>query len=173
MSDFWVFGYGSLIWNPGFDWLEAHRAKIFGLHRSLCIYSWVHRGTPKTPGLVLGLDKGGSCLGMAFKVSSQNRQTVVSYLRERELVTNVYKEAWCRIKLQNGGVATALTYVVDRTSSQYCGQLSLRRQIEIVSSSKGKSGKNREYILNTVNHLRSIEIHDNNLENIAAHLRPD
>ncbi len=172
MSDFWVFGYGSLIWNPGFDAIEAHPAKIYGLHRSLCIYSWVHRGTRNSPGLVLGLDKGGSCLGMAFRVSSNNRQNVIQYLRERELVTDVYKETWCRVFLRNGKTATAITYVADRASPQYSGQLDLQKQIKIVSSSKGKSGNNCDYILNTVDHLRSIDIKDNNLEKIATRIRP-
>src|SRR5690606_31673486 len=92
MNDFWVFGYGSLMWNPGFPYQESVQAQIFGYRRSLCIHSHVHRGTPENPGLVLGLDRGGSCRGIAFRVSHEDRHEVLAYLRERELVTHVYKE---------------------------------------------------------------------------------
>ncbi len=168
MGDFWVFGYGSLIWNPGFESVGSHPAKLYGLHRSLCIYSWVHRGTQNTPGLVLGLDKGGSCSGMAFKVHSKNRESVIQYLRKRELVTNVYKESWRRVELGNGRTEQALTYVVDRTSPQYSGTLDIQKQIELVSSASGDSGPNCEYVLKTVEHLKSIAIRDHNLETIAG-----
>ena len=167
MGDFWVFGYGSLIWNPGFEVIESHPARLFGLHRSLCIYSWVHRGTRQSPGLVLGLDKGGSCSGMAFKVHAKNRDSVIKYLRERELVTSVYKECWRQIKFRSGSSEKALTYIVDRSSPQYSGLLDLEKQIEIVSSAKGNSGPNNEYLLKTVEHLKSISIRDHNLESIA------
>jgi len=167
MGDFWVFGYGSLIWNPGFEVVDSQPARLFGLHRSLCIYSWVHRGTRSLPGLVLGLDKGGSCSGMAFKVHSDNRNSVIEYLRKRELVTDVYKESWRQIKFSSGASVQALTFVVDRTSPQYSGLLSLDKQIDIVTCAKGNSGPNDEYLLKTVEHLRSISIRDHNLESIA------
>ncbi|HET7413468.1 MAG TPA: gamma-glutamylcyclotransferase, partial [Pararhizobium sp.] len=92
MDDFWVFGYGSLMWRPGFDFIEASEARAFGFRRSLCVRSHVHRGTPERPGLVLGLDFGGSCRGMAFRVASENQAAVMAYLRARELVTHVYEE---------------------------------------------------------------------------------
>lgn len=167
MGDFWVFGYGSLIWNPGFEVVESHPAKLFGLHRSLCIYSWVHRGTRQSPGLVLGLDKGGSCSGMAFRVHSSNRESVIEYLRQRELVTNVYRESWRQIKFKSGASEQALTFVVDRSSPQYSGALAVERQAEIVSSAVGNSGPNNEYLLKTVDHLKSISIRDHHLESIA------
>src|ERR1700754_4385250 len=91
-GDLWVFGYGSLIWNPGFEFLERKLARLIGEHRSLCIYSMVHRGTPEKPGLVLGLDRGGACQGVAFRVAPEKRQATVRYLREREQATNVYRE---------------------------------------------------------------------------------
>jgi len=172
MGDFWVFGYGSLIWNPGFSSMEMRPAKIYGRHRALCIYSWVHRGTRQAPGLVLGLDNGGSCRGIAYKVSSKNSNAVLEYLRGRELVTNVYKETWCRIYLDNGNVKPALTYVVDRSNAQYCGNLELKDQIEIISSARGNSGTNCDYINNTVEHLRTIAIHDGNLEKIVSSIKP-
>ena len=167
MGDFWVFGYGSLIWNPGFSAVESRRATLYGLHRSLCIYSWVHRGTRDLPGLVLGLDKGGSCHGIAYKVEAKNRDGVIEYLRERELVTNVYRETWRNIRIQNGSTEPALTYVVDRHSPQYSGQLDIQEQAKIVSRATGNSGPNCEYILNTVEHLKTISIRDYGLETVA------
>lgn len=168
MSDFWVFGYGSLIWNPGFSHAEARPAKIYGLHRALCIHSWVHRGTQSRPGLVLGLDQGGSCQGMAFRVLAKRRNEVIAYLRERELVTNVYKESWRQIHLDDGKVVKALTYIVDNAHPQYAGQLDPVLQTEIILSANGKSGPNCEYILKTVEHLGSISIVDRRLEDIAG-----
>ena len=99
-GDLWVFGYGSLIWKPGFAFLEQKRARLIGEHRSLCIYSMVHRGTPEKPGLVLGLDRGGACQGVAFRIAANERKATVAYLREREQVTGVYREVMRSVWLQ-------------------------------------------------------------------------
>lgn len=170
MGDFWVFGYGSLIWHPGFDFLEEQKAQLYGWRRALCIHSWVHRGTQETPGLVLGLDRGGSCSGLARKVSADKRDPVIAYLRERELVTNVYLEKWVPIRLENGERVEALTYVVDRNHKQYAETMALEKLVSIVSSAEGKSGKNRDYVANTVASLQALGIHDHILERIASKL---
>lgn len=170
MGDFWVFGYGSLIWNPGFTHIGTVSAKIYGLHRALCIHSWVHRGTVSEPGLVLGLAKGGSCHGVAFKVESKERNSVIGYLRARELVTDVYKEVWRTIHLPDGETEMALTYVADPASPQYSDALTLERQIDVVKSANGKSGANIDYILKTVEHLKSISIRDRHLERIVKQI---
>lgn len=164
MSDFWVFGYGSLMWNPGFETIERSKAVMHGVHRALCIHSWVHRGTQQSPGLVLGLDRGGSCLGVGLKVPGKNRDNVVDYLRERELVTRVYLEQWRRIRLASGKNVQALTYLVDRDHEQYAGRMSDHDICQIISHSSGKSGKNIDYVVNTVGHLRETGIHDPHLE---------
>src|SRR5436305_15171687 len=88
-GDLWVFGYGSLMWRPGFEFVERVPARLIGEHRALCVYSFVHRGTPEKPGLVLGLDRGGACRGVAFRVAAEHRASSVGYLREREQVTSV------------------------------------------------------------------------------------
>lgn len=167
MGNIWVFGYGSLMWRPGFDAVKAMPATIYGLHRSLCVYSWVHRGTRERPGLVFGLDRGGACRGMAFEIEGHNKEAVVAYLRERELVTNVYREVVRMVKLENGNNALAVTYVVDRMHPQYAGTLSLEELARHVHGASGQSGGNEEYILNTVSHLRELEIHDSRLELLA------
>jgi cation transport regulator ChaC len=103
-GDRWVFGYGSLMWRPGFAFEEKRIATIHGYHRSLCVYSHVHRGTAEAPGLVLGLDRGGSCQGVAFRVRDENWNEVIDYLREREQVTSIYLEILLKAKLATAGI---------------------------------------------------------------------
>ena len=170
MSDFWVFGYGSLMWRPGFDHVEAVPARLPGAHRALCVYSWFHRGTKEKPGLVLGLDRGGSCRGVAYRAAARNRKAIIAYLRERELVTEVYREVWRPVEIAPNRRALALTYVVARDHVQYAGRLPLERLLEMVKGSSGRSGANAEYILNTVRHLRALGIRDHTLEGLAERL---
>jgi cation transport protein ChaC len=173
MSDFWVFGYGSLIWRPGFAHVDTRRAHLHGYRRSLCIRSWVHRGTRERPGLVLGLDRGGSCAGLAFRVPDGLRDEVVAYLRERELVTNVYRERWLSVRLAGGERVEALGYVVDRSHPQYAGGLAVDEAIGAVRGAVGRSGPNEEYVLSTVEHLRALGIRDRWLEAVAGGLRDE
>jgi cation transport protein ChaC len=168
MDDFWVFGYGSLMWNPGFEYQEKMTARAFGYRRSLCVRSWVHRGTQERPGLVLGLDHGGSCRGMAFRVEPSLKGDVVAYLRERELVTHVYKERTMPVLLADGRRTTALTYVIDRAHVQYAGALSVEEAARIVAGAEGKSGANPDYVLNTLSHLKDMGIRDHWLEEVAS-----
>lgn len=173
MSDFWVFGYGSLMWRPGFDHVEAVPARLAGAHRALCVYSWFHRGTKERPGLVLGLDQGGACRGVAFRVRRSQRDSVIAYLRERELVTEVYRETWRPVSLigRDDEPVSALAYLVDRGHEQYAGRLPPERLLDLVRSSEGKSGANADYVLNTVSHLRALGIRDPVLERLAEALR--
>lgn len=171
MDDFWVFGYGSLMWRPGFDHEESRQARLFGFHRALCVRSFVHRGTPLRPGLVLGLDRGGSCHGVAFRVRPENREAVTDYLRERELVTHVYLETTRKVRLDDGREVRALTYVVDRSHQQYAGALSSEDAFSRVSGAVGQSGPNEDYVINTVEHLKSLQIRDHHLEAIVRRLR--
>lgn len=170
MGDFWVFGYGSLIWRPGFDFIEEQKAHLHGWRRGLCVHSWVHRGTKEAPGLVLGLDRGGSCAGLARKVSGEKREPVIQYLRERELVTNVYLEKWVPIRLANGEKTQALTYVVDQAHNQYAKPMAVDQLVEIIGKAQGKSGENRDYVCNTVTSLKALGIRDRVLERIVKDL---
>ena len=170
MGDFWVFGYGSLIWRPGFAHVETQRAHLHGFRRSLCVQSYVHRGTKERPGLVLGLDRGGSCVGLAFRVPGELREEVVSYLRERELVTNVYVERTHVVRLAAGERVEALCYIVDRAHEQYAGNLHEAEAARIVAGAVGQSGPNEEYVLNTLRHLEALGIRDHWLEAVARRL---
>ena len=167
MNDFWVFGYGSLMWNPGFEFEERQPARLFGFRRALCVYSWVHRGTEEHPGLVLGLDRGGSCYGMAFRVAPDRWDAVVDYLRERELVTHVYKERSLPATLGDGRRVATLAYVIDRAHRQYAGALTVSDAAGTVRSAVGKSGANIDYVRNTLIHLREMGIRDHWLEEVG------
>jgi cation transport protein ChaC len=171
-GDLWVFGYGSLMWRPGFLYEEAVHATLIGAHRALCIYSHVHRGTPRHPGLVLGLDSGGVCEGMAFRVAPRDKQATLAYLRKREQVTNVYHPVLRSIclKLPEPVIAHALCYMVNRRHPQYAGELPVAVQAGLVRRSRGRSGKNTDYVVNTVRHLRECGIVDRRLERLMPML---
>jgi len=168
MQQFWIFGYGSLMWKPGFDYVAHEPALLTGLHRSLCVRSFVHRGTPEKPGLVLGLDRGGSCHGLAFAIAPSKWSDTVAYLRSREQVTMVYVEQTRKISLlESQRPVRALTYVVDRSHRQYAGNLGTSELIEMIRNGEGVSGRCRDYVRNTVNHLREMGIRDRKLEHLA------
>lgn len=169
-GDFWVFGYGSLMWRPGFDYLESALAWVHGYHRSLCVFSHVHRGTPERPGLVLGLDHGGSCQGVAFRVAASAREETIAYLRERELVTSVYVERTVGMRFSEGGATRALAFIVDRGHEQYAGRLPIEQMAALVERGVGASGDNPSYVRNTYEHLLQLDIHDPALAEIVRRL---
>ncbi len=172
MGDFWVFGYGSLMWRPGFAHIETRRARLHGFRRSLCVMSHIYRGTPERPGLVLGLDHGGSCVGLAFRVPGDLRGEVLAYLRDRELVTNVYIERSLSIRVEGGGIEPAICYVVDRAHEQYSGSLPEAEAARMVSGAVGQAGTNEEYVVNTIEHLRALGIRDRWLEEVGRLVAP-
>jgi cation transport protein ChaC len=171
-GDLWVFAYGSLMWRPGFTFAEKAPARLIGAHRALCVLSHVHRGTPERPGLVLGLDHGGSCRGLAFRVQAADRAATVDYLRQREQVTKVYREAVRTVWLHNDPArsVSALCYVVDRAHPQYAGALSLDEQLHLIRQGHGKSGPNREYVVATVAALEALGCRDHDLHLLAQRL---
>lgn len=170
-GDLWIFGYGSLIWHAGFAYTERHLATVRGYHRSLCIYSHVHRGTPDRPGLVLGLDRGGSCRGVAFRVAAAHGNSTLAYLRDRELVTDVYLELVVPVMLIDGRRVRATTFVVDRHHSQYAGRLSRNQLLTHVRQGVGKSGPNPEYVRSTHEHMCAVGLDDPDLAWLVAQLK--
>jgi glutathione-specific gamma-glutamylcyclotransferase len=171
-EDLWVFGYGSLMWRPGFDFIERIPARLVGLHRALCVYSFVHRGTPERPGLVLGLDRGGMCRGIAFRVAAKVREQTIAYLRAREQVTTVYLETVRRVELEDKArrQVRALCFLVDRSHVQYAGRLSLEERVHLVRQGHGRSGANRDYVIETVQALESLGYRETDLHLLAARL---
>jgi glutathione-specific gamma-glutamylcyclotransferase len=170
MNDLWVFGYGSLIWQPGFAFEERVKARLAGYRRSLCIRSTVHRGTPDRPGLVFGLDRGGSCVGMAFRVKAEDGAAVIAYLRERELVTNVYTERTLAVRLADGRAVHAVAFVVDRGHGQYAGNLSIEHAAEVVARGHGRSGANADYVRSSLKEIQALGLRDRWLEAVVARL---
>jgi glutathione-specific gamma-glutamylcyclotransferase len=166
----WIFGYGSLMWRPGFNYCERHVAHVRGYHRALCIYSHVHRGTPERPGLVLGLDRGGSCKGIIYRVAETDRRETLAYLRAREQATAVYLERLTLAVLADGRQVLALTYVADRDHLQYAGKLSRQDLLRLVRQGQGISGANPDYVRNTHDHLAELGFTDKTLAWLATHL---
>jgi len=167
----WVFGYGSLIWNPGFPFVASQVALLSGAHRSLSIYSHTHRGTPERPGLVFGLTRGGSCRGMAFEVAEENWQASYAYLLEREQVSGVYREAYRKVRLADGRVVTALAFLVDELHVQFAGRLELAEQARLIRGGLGQSGRNVDYVINTAEHLERLGLRDRQLQAVVALLK--
>ena len=166
----WVFEYGSLMWRPGFAYARRYKALLRGWRRSLCVFSHVYRGSPEQPGLVLGLDRGGACPGVAFEVDAALREPTIRYLREREQVTAVYLERVAPITLEAGDRVLAVTYVADRLHYQYAGRLDRGAMLEYVRAGRGKSGDNAQYILETNDHLLALGVRDPDLEWLSAKL---
>lgn len=171
-EDLWVFAYGSLMWRPDFEFVERLPARLPGAHRALCIYSHNHRGTPERPGLVLGLDLGGSCRGIAYRVSAHRRAATLAYLREREQITGVYRECLRTVWLADAPRrrVPALCYVVDRGHRQYAGRLTIAEQLHFVRQGHGRSGANRDYVLATVKELEAMGCRDRDLHVLAERL---
>lgn len=160
-QDLWVFGYGSLIWRPGFEFAERRRAAAPGWRRSFCLRSIRYRGTPERPGLVLALDFAPHmiCEGVAFRVPATEAPAVRDYLHDREMGTRSYMEAWVPLQVDGVGKVRALAYAIDRTHPAYA-RLSLHEQAEIIAASTGPAGPNRDYLHNTAAHLRELGVHD-------------
>jgi glutathione-specific gamma-glutamylcyclotransferase len=171
-QDLWVFAYGSLMWRPDFPFIERLEARLVGAHRALCVYSFVHRGTPERPGLVLGLDQGGTCRGIAYRVPVKERGTTVANLRAREQVTSVYRECirpiWLKSRPERR--VQALCYMVDRGHVQYAGRLSLEQQLHHVRQGHGHSGANRDYVIATVGALEQLGYRETELHLLAQRL---
>lgn len=165
-----VFAYGSLLWRPGFPFMRQRRARLYGFHRALRVWSVHHRGTEDQPGLVLGLDRGGSCTGCVFEVAEADRQRVAEYLWEREMVTSVYVPRIVRVHIDEDNqreTVPSLCFLLDRSHTQYAGTLSEHDAAAIVCGAEGYSGHNREYVRETLRGLHRAGIDDHALARVA------
>ena len=166
----WVFGYGSLLWDPGFEVAEEVQGRLEGFHRSFCMRSIHHRGTDENPGLVLALDTqlGGHCDGVAFRAADP--EPTLAYLRERELISSAYLEQWHPVRLTDGREVEAVCYVVDPDHVQYC-QIDLEEQAQIIACAVGGRGPNTEYLWNTVSKIERLGLPDPDLAWLAKRVR--
>lgn len=161
---FWVFAYGSLMWRPGFPVAETRPATVYGYHRAMCIWSEHYRGTPKRRGLVLGLDRGGSCQGLALRVAKARVKAVTAYLLDRELRgEDVYHPLTLNARLGDGRQVPVWAFVANRANRYYTGKLRFPQTAKIIREAKGKNGTNRDYLANTVGHIDAMGLADGNL----------
>lgn len=169
---FWVFGYGSLIWHPGFVFDDKRTALLHGYRRAFCMTSIMYRGTPDRPGLVLALDAdpAGHCLGVAYHVPAAVADETLAYLRERELVSYAYDEQRLSVVLDTLTVE-ALAYVSNPDHPQYRGGLTMDEQATIIAHAHGPRGPNADYLLNTVDSLEALGLHDPDLVDLAHRVR--
>jgi cation transport protein ChaC len=171
--DLWLFAYGSLMWRPGFAYVEARRARVVGYRRCFCIYSVHHRGTPERLGMVLGLDRGGACEGIAYRIAAPRVAETLAYLRARELINGVYRETHTVIELEGecdtGAAETlALAFIAERAHPNYAHRLPPAVQARLIRGGRGVSGANLDYLVSTVRHLAELGIRERELERLVA-----
>jgi cation transport protein ChaC len=170
-ADLWVFAYGSLIWNPGFPYRSREPATLIGFHRRYCVHSHVYRGTPEAPGLVLGLEQGGACQGVVYRVAAELAGSTMQYLRDRELITSVYIEIVAPVETRDGTRREAVTYVADPDHAQYAPASDLQTMVETILHARGIAGPNAEYAINTWANLASLGLDDRYVAEVADALR--
>ena len=165
-GDLWVFGYGSLMWSPGFRYAEKETALARGYHRALCILSSRYRGTPEKPGLVMGLCRGGSCWGMAFRVPAARVPRVLAMLWKREMLNKVYKPTLIRVTASPGRRIRALAFVADTHHRQFVKELDLHGRARLVAQGIGQRGRCVDYIRNTLEHMLALGVNDPHLARV-------
>jgi cation transport protein ChaC len=169
-GDLWIFGYGSLMWNPGFRFVEQRPARVHGYHRALCIDSTAHRGTREQPGLVVGLAPGGSCRGMAFLVARRDIAPALDALWEREMCDGTYL-ARSIVACAAAQRVLALAFVVNRAHRFYAGSLPARDIARRIVACAGERGSNIDYLMNTVAHLEALGVRDKRLSEVLDAVR--
>lgn len=169
-EDLWVFGYGSLIWNPAFYYTEARPARLFGYHRSYCLHLTIGRGSAVNPGLMLALDRGGSCRGIAFRIAAEQIESETKILWMREMLSGAYIPHFGNLKTEKE-VLKGLTFVINREHSRYLGDLGVRKTAEMIQNGKGPLGTCSEYLENTIKQLREIDVQDSYLNRIHKQLK--
>ncbi|MBL8518158.1 MAG: gamma-glutamylcyclotransferase [Betaproteobacteria bacterium] len=169
-TDLWLFAYGSLMWSPNCEYSQKSAARIFGYHRSFCLWSRINRGTPENPGLVLALEAGGSCHGFAYRIPRGCVQDLMLPLWKREMLYGSYRPRWLNCHVQ-GGNRKALAFVINPQATGYCGHLTEGERVEFIVDGKGTYGTSAEYLFNTVAALDQLKIHDESLHRLARQVR--
>jgi cation transport protein ChaC len=173
-DEVWVFAYGSLMWNPALEFAESSTCQVQGWHRSFCFWTPLGRGTPELPGLMLALERGGSCEGIAYRLAPEQVKSELGILWNREMLAGYYKPQWVPATLRDGRTVTAVTFEVDTGHCQYCGDLPVDKQAHHIAFAEGRRGACRDYLANTAAHARALGIHDPYIEDMVvrvAHLR--
>ncbi len=165
-GDLWVFGYASLMWSPGFRYSHKVPGKVHGYHRAFCVYSTRYRGTPEKPGLVMGLCRGGSCWGVAFRVAAKRSPRVLANLYRREMRNRVYKPRFVRVRVRGGRDVRALAFIADPLHGQFAGDLSLSRTARLIAQGKGLRGRNIDYLGYTLAHMHELGVKDTHLDRV-------
>ena len=166
-EDVWVFAYGSLMWNPAIEFSEVQACKIDGWRRSFCFWMPLGRGTPELPGLMLALERGGACEGMAYRLAPDQVESEMALLWNREMLAGVYQAQWVPTRLRDGRTVTAVTFVIDQGHCQYCGDLPIERAAHHIAFAEGRRGACRDYLANTAAHARALHIHDPYIEEMV------
>lgn len=167
----WVFGYGSLLWNPAFHFEKSEQARLYGFRRHFCLHMSIGRGSPEQPGIMLALDKGGSCNGRAFLIRPEEVESETRILWMREMMSGAYLPHWGPMRLQNGSSVNGLTFIVNRTHSRYLADLSEAETLARLASAEGHLGSAREYLENTIDHLDEINVKDKYLHDLHRKLQ--
>jgi cation transport protein ChaC len=163
----WVFAYGSLMWNPAIEFAEQQPCRVDGWRRSFCFWMPMGRGTPELPGLMLALERGGACEGIAYRLSAKQVESELGLLWNREMLAGIYQPAWVPTTLRDGRTVTAITFVVDTAHCQYCGDLPIERKAHHIAFAEGRRGACRDYLANTAAHARAMHIHDPYIEELV------
>lgn len=170
-TNYWVFGYGSLMWRPGFEHVASAPARLDGFSRDMCLTSIHYRGTVEKPGMVCGLGPGGVCHGRAFKIAPEKINSVITYLDERELISYIYIPRHLMLEFADGTSAIARAYLPDATHAQFAGHWSVAAKAQHIAQGVGSEGSSVEYLSNIVTHLRELGIADAHLESLLEKAR--
>jgi glutathione-specific gamma-glutamylcyclotransferase len=169
-QDLWLFAYGSLIWNPAFHFVERRVARLHGYHRRFCLWTSLGRGTPERPGLMLGLDRGGSCAGVAYRIAADAVETELNVIWRREMVTGAYAPTWIRMRTTDGPIG-AVTFLINHAHERYARRLCDEEVAAVVAVAEGRLGACRDYLFNTLQHLEDLGIRDHGLARVAQRVR--
>lgn len=164
-GDVWVFGYGSLMWNPAFEHEETRAARLFGYHRAFCLWTHVGRGSPDCPGLVLGLDRGGSVAGMALRIHADKVEEELDIVWSREMVTAAYRPRWMRLATPQGPIH-AIAFLINHAHPRYAGKLCEEEAARAIALAEGRLGPCRDYLESTVTALQKLGITDGRMEDL-------